>query len=62
MLDEEQRKVLDWVVETYGSKSTAEIVSASHQESAYWETNYQRPIDYNYAETLRKQPPRELLR
>lgn len=62
ILDEGQRKLLDWVIKTYGAKSTAEIVAASHQESAYWDTNYQQPIDYNYAATLRKQPPKELVR
>ena len=62
ILDEEQRKLLDWVVETYGKKSTAEIVAASHQEAAYWETNYQQPIDYNYAGSLRQVPPKEIFR
>ena len=61
-LDEEQRKLLDWVVDTYGKLTTTEIVDASHQESAYWESNFQQPIDYNYAESLRKQPAKDILR
>ena len=61
-LDEEQRKLLDWVVATYGSLTTPEIVDASHQESAYWESNWQQPIDYNYADQLKNRPPNDVFR
>jgi uncharacterized phage-associated protein len=61
-LDEEQRKLLDWVIKTYGKLSTPEIVTASHQESAYWDTNFQQPIDYNYADSLTIKPSKDLLR
>jgi hypothetical protein len=60
-LDEEQRKLLDWVVGTYGDLTTPEIVVASHQESAYWQSNFQQPIDYNYAGELRHQPPKTII-
>jgi uncharacterized phage-associated protein len=59
-LDEEQRKLLDWVIKTYGNLTTPEIVTASHQESAYWDTNFQQPIDYNYASSLKIRPPENL--
>jgi uncharacterized phage-associated protein len=60
-LTDEEMNLLDWVLDTYGSFSTAQIVESSHQESAYWESNFQQPIDYNYASSLKKQPPKTII-
>jgi uncharacterized phage-associated protein len=55
------RRVLDWVIETYGNLSTSEISNLSHEEMAYKFTHQGEPIAYRYAEFLKTLPPKDLL-
>lgn len=55
------RCVLDWVAETYGHLTTAEITDLSHEEMAYKNTRRSEPIAYRYAEFLKTLPPTDLL-
>jgi uncharacterized phage-associated protein len=55
------RRVLDWVAETYGHLTTAEITDLSHEEMAYKNTRRSEPIAYRYAEFLKTLPPKNLL-
>ena len=61
VLDDSDRRVLDWVVETYGSLSSSEITNLSHEEKAYKDTRPGERIAYAYAQFLRKLPPQNLL-
>lgn len=57
----DDRSVLDWVTETYGHLTTAEITDLSHEEMAYKNTRRSEPIAYRYAEFLKTLPPKDLL-
>jgi uncharacterized phage-associated protein len=48
-LDAKDERVLDWVLETYGDLSTAEISDLSHEEMAYKNTRTGELIAYRYA-------------
>lgn len=61
LLDEDEVKVLDWVVETYGQMGAGEISELSHTERAYKDTRPNEPIAYRYAQFFRKLPPRGFL-
>lgn len=61
VLNSQERKILDWVVETYDSLSTPELIAMSHREDAYWDTRWLQPIDYNLAKHLELKPPKDLL-
>jgi uncharacterized phage-associated protein len=60
-LAEADRRVLDWVAETYGHLTTAEITDLSHEEMAYKNTRRSEPIAYRYAEFLKTLPPKDFL-
>lgn len=60
-LEDADRRVLDWVTETYGHLTTAEITDLSHEEMAYKNTRRSEPIAYRYAEFLKTLPPKDLL-
>jgi len=60
-LSEEERKILDWVAETYGKMSASEISDFSHREMAYKNTQPNEPIAYAYAQFLKHLPPANLL-
>jgi len=60
-LGENDIRVLDWVLETYGDLSTTEISDLSHEEMAYKFTSTGEPIAYRYAEFLKTLPPMDLL-
>jgi uncharacterized phage-associated protein len=61
VLDESDRRVLDWIVENYGGLSTAAITDLSHEEKAYKDTRPGERIAYAYAQFLKTLPPRDLL-
>jgi uncharacterized phage-associated protein len=61
VLDDADRKVLDWVIENYGSLSTSAITDLSHDERAYKDTRPGERIAYAYAQFLKKLPPKDLL-
>jgi uncharacterized phage-associated protein len=60
-LTKDERKVLDWVLGTYGNMTAAEISDLSHKEKAYRHTNPNQKIAYKYAPLLKFLPPRSLL-
>jgi len=60
-LTEEEKKVLDWVADTYGHMSASEISSLSHREMAYKYTEPNEPIAYAYGKFLKHLPPKDLL-
>ncbi|MBV9241733.1 MAG: SocA family protein [Acidobacteria bacterium] len=55
-LTEEDRRVLDWVLGTYGDMGAGELSELSHRERAYRDTRPLEPIAYEYAKFLRKLP------
>lgn len=61
VLDDADRRVLDWVVENYGSLSTNAITDLSHDEKAYKNTRGGERIAYAYAQFLQTLPPKDLL-
>lgn len=61
VLDESDRRVLDWVAETYGSLTTLQITELSHAEKAYKNTRAGERIAYAYAQFLQTLPPKDLL-
>jgi uncharacterized phage-associated protein len=61
VLSDEERKVLDWVAETYGHMSASEISELSHREMAYKYTQPNDPIAYAYGKFFKHLPPKELL-
>jgi len=61
VLDDSDRRMLDWVVENYGSLSTAQITDLSHEEKAYKDTRPGERIAYAYAQFLKTLPPKDLL-
>ncbi len=60
-LSTDERKVLDWVLETYGNMSSGEISDLSHNELAYKFTRPNQPIAYEYAKFFKYRPPSDLL-
>jgi uncharacterized phage-associated protein len=60
-LDSKDKRVLDWIIETYGRLTTNEISDRSHEEMAYRFTTQGEPIAYRYAEFLKTLPPKDLL-
>lgn len=60
-LTAEEKKVLDWVADTYGHMSASEISSLSHREMAYKYTEPNEPIAYAYGKFLKHLPPKDLL-
>jgi uncharacterized phage-associated protein len=61
VLDDSDRRVLDWVVDNYGSLSTTAITDLSHEEKAYKNTRGGERIAYAYAQFLKTLPPKDLL-
>jgi len=61
VLDETDRRILDWVAETYGKLSTSQITDLSHEERAYSNTRPGERIAYAYAQFLKKLPPKDLV-
>ncbi len=61
MLDGNEIKVLDWVLDTYGEMGAGEISELSHAERAYKDTKANEPIAYAYAQFLQKLPEKTLL-
>ena len=61
VLDESDRRVLDWVAENYGRLTTAAITELSHEEKAYKNTRGGERISYAYAQFLKTLPPKDLL-
>jgi hypothetical protein len=55
------RKVLDWVAETYGAMTAGNISEFSHNEMAYKYTEPNEPIAYAYAQFFKRLPPKNLL-
>ncbi len=60
-LTNDEKKVLDWVAETYGPMTASAISDLSHDEKAYKFTRPNEPIAYAYSKFLKKLPPRDLL-
>jgi len=60
-LSAEERKVLDWIAENYGTMSASEISDFSHDEMAYKYTEPNEPIAYAYSRFLKRLPPKDLL-
>jgi uncharacterized phage-associated protein len=61
VLDESDRRVLDWVADNYGALSTTAITDLSHEEKAYKNTRGGERIAYAYAQFLKTLPPKDLL-
>lgn len=61
-LSDDEKRVIDWVVDTFGSMTASTISDYSHNEKAYKFTRPNEPIAYAYAKFLQKLPPAELLR
>ena len=61
VLDETDRRILDWVAETYGELSTSQITDLSHEERAYRNTRPGERIAYAYAQFLKTLPPKDLV-
>ena len=55
-LSEDDRRVLDWVLKTYGDMGAGELSELSHRERAYRDTRPLEPIAYEYAKFLRRLP------
>lgn len=60
-LDDEDLRILDWVLETYGDMGAREISDHSHDERAYRDTRPNEPIAYRYSQYFRHLPPKNLL-
>ena len=61
LLTDEERRVLDWVAETYGHLGAGEISELSHREMAYKYTEPNEPIAYAYGKFFKHLPPKDLL-
>lgn len=61
LLDEDEIKVIDWVLETYGEMGAGQISELSHTERAYKDTKANEPIAYAYAQFLRYLPEKTIL-
>jgi uncharacterized phage-associated protein len=62
ILTDNEKKVLDWVVDKLGDLTANEISDISHEETAFKNTPKGAPISYTFAETLKILPPREILK
>ena len=62
VLDNTDRRILDWVAENYGNLSTSAITHLSHEEKAYKDTRPGERIAYAYAQFLKTLPDRTLLK
>ena len=60
-LSDDEIKILDWVLETYGAMGAGEISDLSHLERAYTDTKPNEPIAYAYAQFLLRLPPATIL-
>jgi uncharacterized phage-associated protein len=60
-LSDDEKKMLDWVADTYGEMSATDISNLSHREMAYKYTEPNEPIAYAYGKFLKHLPPRDLL-
>ena len=58
-LSEDDRRVLDWVLTTYGDMGAGELSELSHRERAYKDTRPLEPIAYEYAKFLRRLPSKD---
>ncbi|MDI1242002.1 MAG: Panacea domain-containing protein [bacterium] len=61
VLDDTDRRILDWVAENYGNLSTSAITDLSHEEKAYTDTRRGERIAYAYAQFLKKLPPKDII-
>lgn len=61
ILTGEEKKMLDWVADTYGEMSASAISDLSHREMAYKFTEPNQPIAYAYGKFLKILPPKDLL-
>jgi len=61
VLSDQEKKVLDWVSDTYGKMSASEISEFSHLEMAYKFTEPNEAIAYEYGKFFKKLPPRSLI-
>jgi uncharacterized phage-associated protein len=61
LLSDDEKRVLDWVADTYGHMSASEISELSHREMAYKYTQPNEPIAYAYGKFFKHLPPREML-
>jgi uncharacterized phage-associated protein len=55
-LSDDDKRVLDWVLQTYGEMGAGELSELSHRERAYKDTRPLEPIAYEYAKFLRRLP------
>jgi hypothetical protein len=55
-LSEDDKYILDWVLQTYGEMGAGELSELSHRERAYRDTRPLEPIAYEYAKFLRRLP------
>ena len=53
---DEERKTLDWIVNSYGSMSAGQLTELSHREKAYRHTRAGEEIAYEYAKFFAKLP------
>lgn len=60
-LEDDEKKMLDWVLSTYGTMGAREISDLSHGERAYRDTRPNEPIAYAYAQFFTTLPPKSLL-
>lgn len=60
-LSENDKRILDWVADTYGDLTASEITEVSHKEMAYKNTRPGESIAYRYADFLHTLPPKDLL-
>jgi len=61
VLSETERKVLDWVSDTYGKMNASEVSEFSHNELAYKNTDPNEPIAYAYSKFFKYLPPKSIL-
>ncbi|MFT3745910.1 MAG: Panacea domain-containing protein [Pyrinomonadaceae bacterium] len=61
ILTADEKKVLDWVAQTYGSMGAGQISEHSHKEMAYRYTEPNEKIAYAYGKFFKHLPPRSLL-
>ena len=61
LLDPDEVKVMDWVLDTYGAMGAGEISELSHTERAYKDTKPNEPIAYAYAQFLQTVPEKTFL-
>jgi len=55
-LSDEEKKVIDWVLDQYGDMSPTEISDLSHREKAYASTRPGEPIAYEYGKFFENLP------